>query len=48
MPSARTDAVTVNAAVRDRTISDGALVRRVVAGDRAVFEVLMRRHNPRV
>ena len=43
-----TDAATVKAAVRDATLSDEALVRRVAAGDRALFEVLMRRHNPRV
>lgn len=29
-------------------LPDDELVRRVVAGDRALFEVLMRRHNPRV
>jgi RNA polymerase sigma-70 factor (ECF subfamily) len=29
-------------------LADGELVRRVVAGDRAMFELLMRRHNPRV
>ena len=29
-------------------VPDPEIVRRVVAGDRAIFEVLMRRHNPRV
>jgi RNA polymerase sigma-70 factor, ECF subfamily len=29
-------------------LPDDELVRRVVAGERALFEVLMRRHNPRV
>lgn len=31
-----------------RALEDAELVRRVVAGDVAVFEILMRRHNPRV
>ncbi len=30
------------------TLPDAALVRRIVGGDVAVFEILMRRHNPRV
>ena len=30
------------------TLPDGELVRRVVAGDRASFEILMHRHNARV
>ncbi len=30
------------------TLPDAALVRRVLGGDVAVFEILMRRHNPRV
>ena len=29
-------------------LSDGEIVRRVRAGDRALFEVLMRRHNQRI
>lgn len=29
-------------------LTDAEVVERVVAGDRALFEVLMRRHNPRV
>ena len=33
---------------RGAGLPDEELARRVVAGDRAAFEVLMRRHNPRV
>ena len=33
---------------RALAVPDPEIVRRVVAGDRALFEVLMRRHNPRV
>ena len=33
---------------RAQAVPDPEIVRRVVAGDRALFEVLMRRHNPRV
>src|SRR4051794_36262888 len=35
-------------AVLDSAASDEAIVARVLAGDRALFEVLMRRHNRRV
>ena len=34
--------------LRGAELSDADVVRRVVAGDAGVFEVLMRRHNPRV
>src|SRR5450631_4432751 len=34
-------------AIQD-TISDEEVVRRVVGGDSALFEILMRRHNQRV
>jgi RNA polymerase sigma-70 factor (ECF subfamily) len=30
------------------TLSDADIVKRVLAGDRAVFEILMRRHNQRI
>ncbi|HET7755107.1 MAG TPA: RNA polymerase sigma factor [Anaeromyxobacteraceae bacterium] len=33
---------------RDATLSDEEVVRRVRAGETALYEVLMRRHNPRV
>src|SRR6478672_10634674 len=40
----------LNAAVGSlpSTLPDSAIVKRVCAGDRALFEVLMRRHNQRV
>lgn len=38
----------VSGVARLAAVPDAEIVRRVVAGDRAVFEVLMRRHNPRV
>ena len=34
--------------VPPRALDDAEIVRRVVGGDVAVFEILMRRHNPRV
>ena len=33
---------------RNPTLEDGEVVRRVVAGERELFEVLLRRHDPRV
>jgi RNA polymerase sigma-70 factor, ECF subfamily len=39
---------TTSAAVLTSTLSDGEIVRRVVAGEPALFEVLIRRHNQRV
>jgi hypothetical protein len=36
------------AAVVPSSLSDAEIVRRVRTGDRALFEILMRRHNQRV
>jgi RNA polymerase sigma-70 factor (ECF subfamily) len=42
----RMDAQSVGAALTG--LADAEVVRRVLAGDPALFEVLMRRHNQRV
>ncbi len=39
---------TAAAPLPDATLPDEAIVRRVVAGETALFELLMRRNNPRV
>jgi RNA polymerase sigma-70 factor (ECF subfamily) len=41
-------AVVKDEAVQPAVLSDGEIVERVRAGEKALFEVLMRRHNPRV
>src|SRR5215470_2018586 len=33
---------------RNPTLEDGEVVRRVLAGEKELFEVLLRRHDPRV
>lgn len=38
----------VTAVTRDSTLPDAEIVKRVRAGERALFEILMRRHNQRL
>ena len=42
------DTLTPDGAAPTATLADEEIVRRVRAGDSAVFEILMRRHNQRV
>jgi RNA polymerase sigma-70 factor (ECF subfamily) len=41
-------AVDLAALVQDATLPDADIVKRVQAGERALFEILMRRHNQRI
>src|SRR5574340_1651553 len=47
-PESRLGVVAAPARPPATPLGDPELVERVVAGERAAFEVLMRRHNPRV